>query len=136
VLIFGAGGGQRKAETPRTSSYAHFWGWWWTQKGRNPENEQSCSFSGPETGCNPEDERSCSFRGWWWPERGVETPKTSGRARFGAGGGQRNVETPKTSGRARFQGWWWPERLQTPETSVTTRFQGWCTVRGGARDIS
>ena len=51
---------------------------------------------------NPENEQSRSFQGWWWPERGVEAPKTSGRAHFGAGGGQRQVATPKTSGRARF----------------------------------
>ena len=46
MLVFGAGGGQRKVETPKTSSHARFWGWWMLEKGRNPEDKQMCSFSG------------------------------------------------------------------------------------------
>jgi len=60
---------------------------------------------------------SCAcFRGCWWPERGVEALKTSGRARFGAGGGQRKV-------------------LKTPKMSTAARFWGWYTIRGGAGDV-
>ena len=33
-------------ETPKTSMTAHFWGWLMLEKGQNPEDEQSCSFSG------------------------------------------------------------------------------------------
>jgi len=29
----------RKVETPKTSSHARFRGWWWLEKGQNPENE-------------------------------------------------------------------------------------------------
>ena len=46
VLVFGAGGCQRKVETSKTSSHAHFLGWWMLEKGWNPEDEQTCSFSG------------------------------------------------------------------------------------------
>ena len=33
VLIFGAGGGQRKVETSKMSSCARFRGWWMPEKG-------------------------------------------------------------------------------------------------------
>jgi hypothetical protein len=39
---------------------------------------------------------------------------------FGAGGGHRKVETPKTSGRARFQG---QRQVATPKTSGHARFR-------------
>ena len=45
-LVFGAGGCQEMVKTPKTSGHARFWSWWWPEKGRNPENEQSCSFLG------------------------------------------------------------------------------------------
>jgi hypothetical protein len=46
MLVVGAGGCQRTVQTPKTSSHARFQGWWQLEKGRNPEDEQSCSFSG------------------------------------------------------------------------------------------
>ena len=36
----------KMVETPKTSMTAHFRGWWWPEKGQNPENEQSCLFLG------------------------------------------------------------------------------------------
>ncbi len=87
MLVFGAGGGQRKVKTQKMSSCACFWEWLMLEKGQNPEDEQTCSFSGlvavkewlkpwKQTGMvhflgwwlsenvqNPENEHDCSFSG-------------------------------------------------------------------------
>jgi hypothetical protein len=67
---------------------ARFRGWWWPEKGHNPSDEQSHSFSG-----------LVGARERWKPQRRALALV------FGAGGGQRKVEILKTSSRSRFWGW-------------------------------
>ncbi len=75
-------------------------GWWWPEKGRNPEDKQAHLFSELVVAR----ERSKPRRRALWLVFGagggqtkVETPKTSMTLVFGASGGKGKVETQKTS---------------------------------------
>ena len=96
------------------------WGWWFPEKGRNPEDKQAHSFSGLVVAR----ERSKPQRRALWlvfraggGQTKVETPKTSIMLVFGAGGGQTKVETPKTSMMLVFGASGGKEKVETQKTS-------------------
>ena len=116
MLVLGVGGCQRRVETPKTSGRARSRGWWLSERELKPRKRAVVLVLGAvccqETSESPKTSGCARFR-VLVVRKQVKPRKL---LVFGAGGCQRGgcqrgvvregVETLKTSGRARFRGWW------------------------------